>query len=117
MKRRLPLRTNNVGQELGSVAGVFAAEAGVCNEAFTEFKEIGETTASFLIITGFDEGVPIIKGVGVFTRRGAGAGEGGCLLLNPYEKHTYIPAKKERNKNKYNTYNKMLSDFDFAIYI
>jgi hypothetical protein len=48
-------------------------------------------------------------------RRGAGAGAGDCLGLNPYEKHTYIPAKKERNKNKYNTYDNVLSDF--AIYI
>jgi len=99
---------------LGSVAGVCAAEAGLCNEAFIVFKEM---TVSFLTITGFDEGVAIINGPGVFMRRGAGAGAGAgdCLGLNPYEKHTYIPAKKERNKNKYNTYDNVLSDF--AIYI
>jgi hypothetical protein len=101
------------------VAGVCAAEAGLCNEAFIEFKEMDETTVSFLTITGFDEGVAIINGPGVFMRRGAGAGAGAgagdCLGLNPYEKHTYIPAKKERNKNKYNTYDNVLSDF--AIYI
>jgi len=93
--------------------------AGVCIEAFTELNEIDE---SFLEMTGFDEGeptdetLPTITLSDVLITSGAGAGAGIFFKPKPYEKQTYIPAKKERNKNKYNTYTNTLSDFDFAIY-